>query len=446
MSGDGASCLSRAAGAPVRCLSSKHNARRPARTNAVPVHSVCKALSVSQRLGSGIWSFPARSDVVSWKAKQDISTLEPIPSENRRPYFHSLEPPSLYDSFLAHPPEGFEARRLSTSGGTVPIFRTRFDLLTTLDETVKRWVYRIPLFKTVSRVALCPWVLFCGTTVSEYTVMPTTTIPADLVRAVLVEMKASRSTVAIIKDVPDRSPLLTEEENAVAAQLLAACRAEGMAIVEGQALAYVPIDFKTEEEYLARFSGKRRYDFRRKLKSRPQVQRRILPTGDPQFSDDLFVDALYAMYESVYRQSEIHFDKLSRSFFADVFRCSKSDGLVFLYRSSEKMIGWKLCFVHGGNLIDKYVGFVYPAAHETHLYFLSWFDCLAYAVQHRLENYVVGWTDAAVKSYLGARFTLTRHAVYLRNPLLRGIFQCFQRYFESDAKLVSVPDGGGVAT
>jgi hypothetical protein len=117
------------------------------------------------------------------------------------------------------------------------------------------------------------------------------------------------------------------------------------------------------------------------------------------------------------------------------FSRTSSGGIVFLYRRGEKLIGWKLCFVCRGNIVDKYVGFVYPDARDAGIYFLSWFHCLEFAIRNGLENYVVGWTDAKVKAYLGAKFTFTKHAVYLRNPLFRFVLKHFQRWFEHDKNL-----------
>lgn len=354
----------------------------------------------------------------------------------RGSYLNSLEPPQLYDAFIANPPVGFVTRRIDAGNGSLPVFQTRFDLLTTLDDDVKKRVDKIPLVTWIARALLRPRATFCGTTVSEYAVYHATHNPEDFARSLLAEMRSSGAKLAIFKDLPKNSPLLSADENAAAERLLAALRAKGFTILEGQALAYVALDFKTIDEYLRRFSGKRRYDFRRKLKNRANVQYEEVPTGHAQFNDDKFVGDLYEMYESVFAQSEIHFDKLSRGFFADVFRDANSGGVVFFYRKAGKLIGWKLCFVSGGNLVDKYIGFVYPDAREANIYFLSWFHCLDFALRHALKFYVVGWTDAKVKAYLGAKFTFTQHAVYLRNPLLRLVLNRCQRFFEPDKKLV----------
>ena len=158
----------------------------------------------------------------------------------------------------------------------------------------------------------------------------------------------------------------------------------------------------------------------------------MVPTGDATFADETTVDAHYALYEAVYAQSEIHFDRLSRAFFAAVLRDAGSGGLVFTYRRGGELIGFNLCYVVGDALVDKYIGLRYPQARECNLYFVSWVRNLEEACARGLRRYVAGWTDPQIKAYLGARFDFTRHAVYLRNPLLRLTLRRLARHFESD--------------
>jgi hypothetical protein len=98
------------------------------------------------------------------------------------------------------------------------------------------------------------------------------------------------------------------------------------------------------------------------------------------------------------------------------------------------MIGYNLCFEHNGMLLDKYIGFAYPQAREYNLYFVSWFHNLEHARKRGLGHYVAGWTDPEIKRDLGASFSLTRHAVYVRNPLMRWVLRRFKRIFEADSQ------------
>ena len=341
---------------------------------------------------------------------------------------NQLEPQGLLEGFAAAPPEGFRM----IDALPLPAFEARFDLLTTADDALRARLRRLPLFGWWSR-ALKVRTLFVGTTVSEYAPLPRDA-DADRLAAGVAELAARRAfKLAILKDLPQDSPLLLDEDNRHARALADACERRGYVLVEGQALAYMAIDFDSIDTYLSRLSAGRRKDIRRKLRSREQLRVRRIPTG-LRFSDPATIDAYFALYEAVYAQSEIHFDKLTLPFFRRALQDGTSGGIVFEYRRAgdDALVGWNLCYEQGGRLVDKYIGLSYPAARELNLYFVSWVVNLEYALERQLTHYVAGWTDPQVKASLGARFTFTRHAVYVRNPLLRAVARRFSRHFEND--------------
>jgi len=338
-----------------------------------------------------------------------------------------LEPPALIAHFLAHPPEGFSV--LATRSGT-PAFIAPFDLLTTADVALRKRVAALPLYRWWGRL-LRPRTCFVGTTVSEYALFPCRAEAGALVAEWLAD-HARRRPFLIVKDIPQHSPLLDQASNAQAHAIAQACERAGFVLLEGQALAWVPIDFESRDDYLSRLSPGRRRDIRRKLRARAALDVEEIPAGAPAFGDLALRDEFYALYLEVYAQSEIHFDRLSRTFFDALLQDATSGGIVFVYRQAGRMIGWNLCFVVGEALVDKYVGFSYPAAREHNLYFVSWMHNLEYARQHELCCYIAGWTDPEIKAYLGARFTFTRHAVRPRSRLLRAILRRLSGHFESD--------------
>jgi predicted N-acyltransferase len=235
-----------------------------------------------------------------------------------------------------------------------------------------------------------------------------------------------------VKDLAYASPLLAPVDNAHAAAFADACVAEGFVLLEGMPLAWVAIDFDAEDAYLARLSAGRRKDIRRKLRARAGIEVELLATGDARFFDPAVVAGFDTLYRNVYAQSAIHFDELAPAFLAALLQDGASAGRVFVYRHAGELIGWNLCYEHAGKLVDKYVGFAYPQAREHNLYAVSWMHNLAYARQRGLSHYVAGWTDPEIKSYLGARLTRTRHAVYARNPLLRALLRRMAHHFEAE--------------
>jgi len=113
-----------------------------------------------------------------------------------------------------------------------------------------------------------------------------------------------------------------------------------------------------------------------------------------------------------------------------------SDNLLSLVRAElqESMLGEEGSFEFRRTLGYTNLGNVKtllldPAQHN--LYVVSWMENLAYAHRHGLSHYVAGWTDSEIKRQLGARFCTTRHAVYVRNPLLRALLRRLAHRFES---------------
>jgi hypothetical protein len=343
------------------------------------------------------------------------------------PYFNLLEPPDLIAQFLAHPPKDFSA---GTSADGAPYFIAKFDLLTTMEPAVKRRITALPLYRWWGEW-LKPLTCFIGTTVTEYAPLPAPIDVASFAARIKAEF-TQRYAFVIVKDTPQGSPLLDADSNSASKNFVDACRNAGFVLLEGQALAHVPIDFVSTDEYLSRLSSGRRKDIRRKLRSTAELEIEAVATGDTRFADAAVRSEFYALFLNVYNQSELHFDLLTPDYFDAILQDAASGGVIFIYRHQGHMIGFNLCYVCGGNLVDKYVGFAYPQARELNLYFVSWIHNLDYALRHGLKHYVAGWTDPEIKSYLGAKFTFTRHAVYVRNPLLRAILRKFSGAFESD--------------
>lgn len=342
-------------------------------------------------------------------------------------FINQLEPDIMVNAFLASPPAGFTAF-VDTCGA--PAFEADFDLLTTADDSLRRRMAALPGYRFWSR--LLRWrTAFVGTTVSEYALFPHQPDAAQLLQR-LKSSYGRRCRLTIVKDIPQSSPLLDPAENAHADHLCAAAVGAGFVIVEGQALAYVPIDFADTDAYLARLSASRRKDIRRKLRSRSDVSIQAIPTGSASLSEPALVEQLLALFEAVYAQSDIQFDHPQAAYLSRLFADVASAGIVFTYHCNDQLIGWNLCYEYDGRLVDKYVGFRYPDAREHNLYALSWMHNIDYAIQRGLTHYVAGWTDPQVKAQLGASFTFTRHAVYARNVLLRAVLRRVSASFEND--------------
>ncbi len=359
-------------------------------------------------------------------------------------YDHALEPESLSAAFLRYPPQDFIAQPLLVQGREVPAFVAVLDLFTTMDDSIRRKVsvwrqHRI--VDALCRALLAPRVYFIGTTVSEYCLIHRALSPEAVADTLHARMKQLPGSFCIVKDLPLASPLLSREENSRAHTLLSLLEAKGFLSVIGQALAYLPIDFDSMEAYLGRLSKERRKDFRRKIKLGQPLRVEEQATGTAWFTEARCAQ-LYAMYAHVYAVSDVHFDKLTPDFFTQVLQ-RDAGGMVFLYYLGAECIGFNLCYVSGRFLVDKYWGFLPEPAREHALFFNSFFANIEYCLRHGLTHYIVGWTAARAKASLGCKFTYTRHAVYIKHPLLRFVLRRFKSAFEGDHAMIGeeVPHG-----
>ncbi|MBF7687866.1 GNAT family N-acetyltransferase [Acinetobacter rathckeae] len=341
--------------------------------------------------------------------------------------FNHLEPNCLVDAFLQHPPQTFKARTLDAS---FYAFSTQFNLLTTLDAPLRKKIQSLIGYQHWQRLVHFP-TQFIGTTVTEYTPLPTQHTPKQLLEQI--QPYCKQHSLTIIKDLPIQSPLLPEQDNLFSKQLIQEAQKQGFLAVEGQALAYVKIDFNDQDDFLSRFSKSRRKNFKRKLKHLEELRVDVKHTGDDYFNSTDTLKQLYALYLEVYQQSDIHFDLLSLEFFTTILQQASQNGRVFMYWKEQTLVGYNICYIYNNALIDKYIGLNYSLALDYNLYFISWFVNLDYAKTHALDVYVAGWTDPEVKAQLGAQFTFTQHLVWVKSPMLRFILKKFRHLFESDA-------------
>jgi hypothetical protein len=353
---------------------------------------------------------------------------------DKKTLLNRLEPEGFIDAFACEPPENFSSLRFKTPQGDFYGFIAELDLFTTVSENLKtlrqryeRWVP--PFIKNFFRQR----VLFIGTPISEYAILPASLEPDALKTLWLSEFGKTNAAFLIVKDLPKQSPLLTDEENRFSERMLAFLEQQGFLILSGQALGYVNIDFNSREEYLKKFHSRRRNNLKRKLKKFSMVSVQEIRTGDPALDNSL-CEALYSLYLNVYENSYIHFEKQRFPFFKKVLTDPDNQGVIFLFYTAEKLIGFAMCFNYQNMLVEKYIGSLYPDSREHNLYYLSWFYKLDFCIRHRLRRMIVGCTDPEIKAYLGAEFTQSYHAVYIPNPVLRWLGRKIRVLFESDRK------------
>jgi hypothetical protein len=354
-------------------------------------------------------------------------------------YKNAIEPRQIVNAFLRH--SSPEICTLELGSSRIPGYIAQSELLGhLLGRACNFWsglksVYNSQLLRKRT--------LFVGTTATEFLVSPAIeNIPALMLELKL-QMQKRNADLLVLKDIPEESPLLPREENTQAQKLLQFCKqSDEFSLISGKSLAYIAINFSNIEQYLANLEPARAANLQQKFKSKMKVDTIQLFTGDRFFYDPSVLQELYQLYSNRYERLRTQSSgtagaalfrdtKQTLNYFHDLLLDESNCGVVFLYRVQNQLIGFNLCFAHRGNLIDKYSGFAYPMAINFNLTEVSLLTSLEYACGNDFKFYIAASRGCEAMSSIGARFTNTRHAVFIANHFLRAAGKSISKQPES---------------
>jgi len=359
------------------------------------------------------------------------ASIQPLGLPQRRLnahfYKNAIEPRQLINAFLRQ--SSPEICTLELGSSRIPGYTAQSELLGyLLASACKFW----PGLKSVYKSQfLRKRTLFVGTTATEFLVSPAIeNIPA-LILELKLQMQKRNADLLVLKDIPEESPLLPREENTQTQKLMQFCeQSNEFSLISGKSIAYIAIDFSTVEQYLAALEPASAANLQQKFKSKTSIDIVQLFTGDRFFYDPTVLQELYQLYSNTYEraQSQLAYassaalfrgNKQTLNYFHDLLLDESNCGMVFLYRVQNQLIGFNLCFAHRDNLIDKYSGFAYPLAINFNLAEVSLLTHLDYACSNDFKFYIAASPGCEAMSSIGARFTSTRHAVFIANSFLR---------------------------
>ena len=347
---------------------------------------------------------------------------------NEHFYKNALEPEALIKAFLRHSPE--EIQTLELTANKIPCYFGALDLTKQISMSrdcspiiSKTAKTLIPLLQ---KHLFAKPALFAGTTVTEYFVSPPVESASTLIAELSAEMLQRKTEVMVLRNIPVESPFLPRHENLQAQRLLSLCKqSPDFTVNAGKSIPYISIDFQNVDDYIDRLPSGVRNVLQKKLKSKAAVEISQLQTGDRFFYDPRLLQEIYQLYCQTFDQTQLQNEncresgKLTLNYFHDLLLDKTNNGIVFLYQIQSNLVGFGLSFGHRGNLINKYIGFQYPVAIHFNLWELNWLQNLEYSRRHDFKFYIVGSSDNYEKSSIGAKFTYTRDAVFIKNQLLR---------------------------
>ena len=181
--------------------------------------------------------------------------------------------------------------------------------------------------------------------------------------------------------------------------------------VQFQSCARLPIDFKSMEDFMARFSKAARKDLRRKMRASDEVRVIRCCAIAP------YLDRIYKLYLETVARSPLAFGVHNRMFFEKI--CERVPGAEYtLYFVQEELAAFNLLVVKQEAMVDKYFCMDYVLGRKYNMYVLSWLENVRTCVERKIPLYYAGQGAEKTKEHLGATlipsFVLFKH----RQPLI----------------------------
>jgi predicted N-acyltransferase len=268
--------------------------------------------------------------------------------------------------------------------------------------------------------------LFCGSPFGEEGAIGLTESTADS-GALLAELLRAMETVCRRQGL---SFLLFKDFPAGRRALLSGLARHGFFQGDSFPNVEVPLPFPTLAAYVESLSANARKDLRRKIRHAEAAgQLRVEVVDDV----TALIEPVYALYLATYHAGTVRFEKLTREYFLETGRRLAGRAKFFLFFSGERLVGFNLCFHHGDQLIDKFIGLDYAVARPLNLYFYTWYENVRWCLAHGIRRYQVGQTDHGAKVRLGGKLVPLYFYARHRNPLLNGALRLAARFLAPEA-------------
>lgn len=304
--------------------------------------------------------------------------------------------------------------------GVVPAFLTAYDLETTLDQPRLRaaivgFKRHAPWFLRAALAAL-------GSPCTENAMLGIArdaTSPHDvadlLIETFAEAAKARGGALMAVKD-------LIEHDRPLWQPVLARY---GYGVVSGLPVARLPINFASLDDYMTRLSHATRKDMRRKLRQRTGVELRRVSSLDG------FEAQVMALYRETRARADMTLEELTPAYFREVLQQKAGKAFCALYLKNGELLAANLLLHDGVTLIDKF--FVMGEAGRAHnLYFVSWFDNVAWCLEQGIKMFQAGQAAYANKLRLGCQLVRTDMAFAHRSPAISHVLKVLSPMFAAD--------------
>ena len=345
-----------------------------------------------------------------------MRSAQSIPPEIWRSTFEGEARDARYYEVIEQTlPEKFDYRYLilrnRQTGQTAvqPFFFIAQDLTDGLPVQIQRMVARVQ--RTFPRF-LVMRVLMVGCAVGEGQLACSEPWAVQaLYEALRVVARQSRAPIIVFKDYPSRHR-----------EALSLFSNDGYRRVPSMPGARVDlVDYKDFDDYMQRRLGKVfRKNLRRKFRASEEIGR-LEMTVREDVAD--IIDKVYPLYKQTLARAEFSFEELTPEFLVSVGREMPDKARFFIWRLEGKIVAFNFCLLHDGVLYDMDIGLDYSVALDLHLYFLTWRDVFAWAIENGVRTYYTAPLNYDPKLHLRLELApldlYVCHTSRLINPIFR---------------------------
>jgi predicted N-acyltransferase len=181
------------------------------------------------------------------------------------------------------------------------------------------------------------------------------------------------------------------------------------------------IRYRGFDEYVAHVLGKAtRKDLRRKFR---RLESAAPLTLEVVADASSYADELHALYRQVFDRSSLRFETLTKEYLGRLGRAMPDRVRFFVWRQHGRAVAFSLCMIEGDAIWDEYIGLDYAVALDLHLYFVTFRDIAAWAMEHGFRAYCSTALSYEPKLRLGSELLPLDLYVSHTMPLLRGVLR-----------------------
>ena len=199
-------------------------------------------------------------------------------------------------------------------------------------------------------------------------------IVTSLHRAIAEHAKRVGASLIVFKEFPAQyRPSMTTLTN------------DGYTRVPSLPMTRLSLDYASFDEFLAKgLSKSARRNVRRKIKAARNAPPLVMSVVEDATQ---WADEIYPLYLQVYDRSKMQFQRLTKDCLRVLGQRMPDKTRFFIWRQLGRVVAFGLCLAHGNALYDEYVGMDYSVALDQHLYFLTLYGILGWAIEHGYKWY-----------------------------------------------------------